>query len=71
MAYLEMDRTIDDAEPGDRVYHEDYGEGTVLEHPDAPGDDYPNDPRNDLHVWFDETPETTLRRVLKTKVTLL
>ena len=50
-------------EPGDKVRHEDYGAGTVKEHPDAPGDDYPNDPRNDTHVYFDDTPETTLVRV--------
>lgn len=54
--------------PGDRVRHEEYGEGTVKQHPDAPGENYPNDPRNDTHIYFDETPETTIVRVRETRL---
>lgn len=50
-------------DPGDIVVHDEYGMGTVKEHPDAPGDDYSNDPRNDTHVQFDDQPTTTLSRV--------
>lgn len=63
MAYMEMNQEPEQPEPGDRVWHPEYGRGTVREHPDAPGDDYPDDPRNGVYVWFDDTPETTLRKV--------
>lgn len=52
-------------EPGDRVMHDEYGSGTVREHPDAT--DYPDDPRNsETHVYFDDPDKsgcTTLMRV--------
>jgi len=54
---------------GQRVRHEEYGVGTVKEHPYAPGEDYPNDPRNDTHVLFDNTPETTIMRVREHRLT--
>lgn len=68
MGYLEMQQKR--PEPGDRVWHPECGEGTVREHPDAT--DYPSDPRNyGTHVWFDDTPETTLRRVVSTKLEVI
>ena len=52
-------------EPGDRVMHDEYGIGTVREHPDAT--DYPDDPRNrGTYVYFDDSEKsgcTTLMKV--------
>lgn len=51
--------------PGDRVIHDDYGTGTVREHPDAT--DSPDDPRNSgTYVYFDDPEQagcTTIMRV--------
>lgn len=67
MGYLKMQQ--EQIEPGDRVWHPEYGKGTVREHPDDPGEDYADDPRHyGTHVYFDDTPETTLLRVLESKL---
>lgn len=41
-------------EPGTLVYHDEYGLGTVKEHPDG------YEPTGRTHVYFHNTPETTL-----------
>ena len=58
-------------ESGDRIRHEKYGTGVVREHPDAPGEDHPSDPRNDLHFLPDDDKTTTLMRVLPSRCELI
>lgn len=41
-------------DPGDDVEHDEYGPGTVKEHPDS---------RNGLYVYFHELKITTIMRV--------
>lgn len=48
-------------EPGDDVEHDEYGPGTVKEHPDG---------RNGTYVYFDELKITTIMRVPRHEIEL-